>query len=147
MEQSKTYSKEQLSLLQQVEMSEEKAWTLGANQTAITVDGGGFHSAGTKELPAVDEVTAPPPVAWLLQSSIHMCISKRKNTFCMPTSCLTTGQFLQPIPCLRSQTTWRVWLFELAPGATQGQRLKSFWYVVFLFQKPKELQLQVLCLT
>lgn len=35
MEQSKTYSKEQLSLLQQVEMSEEKAWTLGVNQRYI----------------------------------------------------------------------------------------------------------------
>lgn len=73
----------------------------------------------------------------LTRTTLNTLVCSGEYTLCMSTSRLTTGQFLQLITCLQSQTSRQ---FELAPGAMQGEHFEVLLICFFffcLFQKTK----------
>lgn len=68
----------------------------------------------------------------LLQSSIRFCVQEDCTLLARPLPVLQTGQFLQVITCLQSQTSRRVLTDWIGPWwQCKAKDLKSFWYVFF----------------
>lgn len=71
-------------------------------------------------------VAALPPQSSLslTPTILNTLLCSGECALCMSTSRLATGQFLQFISCLRSQTGRRALQSELAPDAMQGERFE-----------------------